>query len=214
MLLLQQPYGAIAQTPGWGAAFSASGTHTIYNAYEFLNSPGQFYFDKTSKTLYYYIRPGENMDTADVQAPVVEKLIDIAGTSTTNRVRNITFQGITFQNTDYNLVNVAGSHGKSTCQAAQAFIAFYNDNWHNTKYNLVDTLPGMINVSSSDSIDFIGNTIKHSGSDGISMVNDVINSNLIGNYITDITSSGITVGHPQHVYIGDGGNHAKYAPGV
>jgi hypothetical protein len=214
VLLLQQPYGAIAQTPGWGAAFSASGTHTIYNAYEFLNSPGQFYFDKTAKTLYYYIRPGENMDTADVQAPVVEKLIDIAGTSTTNRVRNITFQGITFQNTDYNLVNVAGSHGKSTCQAAQAFIAFYNDNWHNTKYNLVDTLPGMINVSSSDSIDFIGNTIKHSGSDGISMVNDVINSNLIGNYITDITSSGITVGHPQHVYIGDGGNHAKYAPGV
>lgn len=214
VLLLQQPYGAIAQTPGWGAAFSASGTHTIYNAFEFLNSPGQFYFDKTAKTLYYYIRPGENMTTADVEAPVVEKLIDIAGTSTTNRVKNITFQGITFENTDYSLVNVAGSHGKSTCQAAQAFIAFYNDNWHNTKYDLVDTLPGMINVCSSDSINFIRNTVKHSGNDGISMVNDVINSSLIGNYITDITSSGITVGHPQHVYIGDGGNHAKYAPGV
>ena len=26
VLLLQQPYGAIAQTPGWGAAFSTSGT--------------------------------------------------------------------------------------------------------------------------------------------------------------------------------------------
>jgi hypothetical protein len=214
VLLLQQPYGAIAQTPGWGAAFSASGTHTIYNAFEFLNSPGQFYFDKTAKTLYYYIRPGENMATADVEAPVVEKLIDIAGTSTANRVRNITFQGITFANTDYNLVNVGGSRGKSTCQAAQAFIAFYNDNWHNTKYDLVDTLPGMISVVSSDSINFIGNIVKHSGSDGISMVNDVINSSIIGNYITDINSSGITVGHPQHVYIGDGGNHAKYAPGV
>ena len=214
VLLLQQPYGAIAQTPGWGAAFAASGTHTIYNAFEFLNSPGQFYFDKTTKTLYYYIRPGENMETADVEAPVVEKLIEIAGTSTTNRVKNITFQGITFANTDYGLVNVAGSRGKATCQAAQAFIAFYNDNWHNTKYDLVDTLPGMINVSSSDSINFIRNIIKHSGSDGISMVNDVINSNIIGNYITDITSSGITVGHPQHVYIGNGGNRAKYATGV
>ncbi len=61
VLLLQQPYGAIAQTPGWGAAFRASGTHTIYNAFEFLNSPGQFYFDKTAKTLYYYIRPGKNI---------------------------------------------------------------------------------------------------------------------------------------------------------
>lgn len=214
VLLLQQPYGAIAQTPGWGAAFSASGTHTVYNAFEFLNSPGQFYFDKTTKTLYYYIRSGENMATADVQAPVVEKLIDIAGSSNTNRVKNITFQGITFANTDYNLVNIGGSRGKTTCQGANAFIAFYNDNWHNTKYDLLDTLPGMINISSSDSVSFISNTVKHSGSDGITMINDVINSNVTGNYITDITSSGITVGHPQHVYLGDGGTHAKYAPGV
>lgn len=214
VLLLQQPYGIIAQTPGWGAAFTASGTHTIYNAFEFLDSPGQFYFDKTTKTLYYYIRPGEDMSTADVQAPVVDKLLDIAGTSTTNRVKNMTFKGITFANTDYSLVNVAGSYGKSTCQAAQAFIAFYNDNWHNTKYDLVDTLPGMINVCNGDSIDFIGNTVKHSGNDGINMPNDVVNSNIIGNYITDITSSGITVGHPQHVYIGNGGNRAKYPTGV
>ena len=117
-LLFQQPYGAIAQLPGWNAGFSVSGTHTIYNAFEFLNAPGQFYFDKTAGTLYYYPRSGENMATADVQAPVVEKLIDIAGTSNTNRVKNLTFQGITFQNTDYNLYAVAGSRGKAiACRA-------------------------------------------------------------------------------------------------
>jgi len=213
-LLLQQPYGAIAQTPGWGAAFTTSGTHTVYNAFEFLNSPGQFYFDKTEKTLYYYARPGENMETADVQAPVVEKLIDIAGTSPTERVENITFQGITFANTEFNLVKVGNSYGKTTCQGANAFIAFYNDNWHNTQYELLDLHPGMITVNHGNSIDFIGNVIKHSGGDGINMPNDVINCNIIGNFITDITSSGITIGHPQHVYIGDGGTHAKYAPGV
>lgn len=213
-LLLQQPYGAIAQTPGWGAAFTTSGTHTVYNAFEFLNSPGQFYFDKTEKMLYYYARPGENMETADVQAPVVEKLIDITGTSPTDRVENITFQGITFANTEFNLVKVGNSYGKTTCQGANAFIAFYNDNWHNTQYELLDLHPGMITVNHSDSIDFIGNTIKHSGSDGINMANDVIKCNIKGNFITDITSSGITIGHPQHVYIGDGGTHAKYAPSV
>jgi len=51
----------------------------------------------------------------------------------------------------------------------------------------------MINLRNCDSIDFIENVIKHSGADGISMVNDVINCKIIGNYITDITSSGITV---------------------
>ncbi|HBF38195.1 MAG TPA: carbohydrate-binding protein [Firmicutes bacterium] len=216
VLLLQQPYGAIAQLPGWGANFNpdSGATHTIYNAFEFLNSPGQFYFDKTTHTLYYYIRSGENMGTSDVEAPVLEQMINIAGTSTTSKVKNITFQGITFENTDYSLVNVAGSHGKTTCQGANAYIAYYNGSWHDTKYEIVDTLPGMINVSSGDSINFIGNTVKHSGNDGITMVNDVINSNISGNFITDITSSGITVGHPQHIYIGDGGTHEKYAPGI
>ncbi len=213
-LLLQQPYGAIAQLPGWSAGFSVSGTHTIFNAFEFLNSPGQFFFDKTTGTLYYYPRSGEDMTQADVEAPVVEKLLDIAGTSNTNRVRNITFQGITFANTDYGLYNVANSRGKASVQGATVFIAYGSGDWHSSKYEIVDTLPSIISVNSADSMNFVGNVIKHSGSEGISMINDVINSTIVGNYITDIAGSGITVGHPQHIYLGDGGTHAKYAAGV
>lgn len=213
-LMLQQPYGAIAQTPGWGAGFTTSGTHTIYNAYEFLNSPGQFYFDKTAKMLYYIPRSGENMATADVQAPVVEKLIEIAGVSQAERVANITFEGITFANTEFNLVKVGDSYGKSTCQGANGFLAFASTDWHSTRYELTDVHPGLITVTNSSSIDFVRNIVKHSGSDGINMANDVINSNIVGNYITDITSSGITIGHPQHIAIGDGGAHAKYKAGV
>ncbi len=214
VLLLQQPYGAIAQLPGWSSGFSTSGTHTIYNAYEFLNSPGQFYFDKTAGTLYYYPRSGENMSTADVEAPVVDELIDIAGTSTTNRVKNLTFQGLTFANTDWGLYAVAGSFGKATVQGATVYIAYGDGNWHNSRYEITDTLPSMIHVTSADSISFVGNVVKHSGSEGISMINDVVNSSIVGNYITDIAGSGITVGHPQHVFIGDGGAHEKYAAGV
>jgi hypothetical protein len=214
VLLLQQPYGSIAQLPGWGAAFTTTSNHTIYNAFEFLNSPGQFYFNKTTQTLYYYPRSGENMETADVEAPIVEKLIDISGKSNASRVKNITFEGITFENTDWNLVKVGDSYGRTTCQSADAFIAYYNGNWHDTKYTLLDTYPAIISLVSTDGINFTRNIIKHSGSDGITMVNDVINSNLIGNYIYDITASGITVGHPQHVYLGDGGEHQKYAPGI
>lgn len=213
-LLFQQPYGAIAQLPNWNAGFSVSGTHTIYNAFEFLNTPGQFFFDKTTGTLYYYPRAGENMTTADVEAPVAEKLIDIAGASTTNRVKNLTFQGITFQNTDYGLYTVAGSHGKATVQGATVYIAYGDGNWHNSKYQIIDTLPSVISASNADSLEFIGNVVKHSGSEGISIINDVVNSTLSGNYLTDIAGSGITVGHPQHVAIGDGGAHEKYPAGV
>jgi len=56
--------------------------------------------------------------------------------------------------------------------------------------------------------------VKHSGNEGISMINDVINSNITGNFVTDIAGSAMTIGHPQHVYLGDGGTHARYAKGV
>ncbi|MBP1592098.1 MAG: carbohydrate-binding protein, partial [Oscillospiraceae bacterium] len=56
VMYLQQPYGAIAQTPGWGAGFSCGGSHTLYNAFEFMDEPGEFYFDKTEKMLYYWPR--------------------------------------------------------------------------------------------------------------------------------------------------------------
>ncbi len=154
------------------------------------------------------------MSTADVEAPSVTTLIDVAGTSTSNRVKNLTFQGLTFANTDWELASVGGSCGKATVQGATIFIAYGDGNWHNSKYEITDTLPGMIHVTSADSINFIGNVVKHSGSEGISLINDVINTNLTGNYITDIAGSGITVGHPQHVYLGDGGTHEIYAKGV
>ena len=216
VLLYQQPYGAIAQTPGWGAGFSTGGTHTIYNSFSFVNDPGEFYFDKTDKVLYYYPRQGEDMSSADVEAPIAEQLIIIQGKSTSDRVENLSFSGITFANTDYQLTNVAGSHGKTTCQAAQTYTAFADSNWHNSKYEMVDTLPGAVNVRNSDNITFTGNVVKHTGADGISMTNDVIHSNISGNFITDITSSGITIGHPQHIYIGDAAwnNHERFSKEV
>src|SRR5450631_314540 len=214
-LMLQQPYGAIAQLPDSGAAFSTSGSHEIFNVFAWLTSPGHFYFDKTTGTLYYYPRTGEDMSTADVEAPVAESLIDIAGTSNTSRVKNITFQGITFANTDYSLYKVETSYGKSSVQGATIYIAYgAGKSIHDWKYEILDTLPAAIMVNSADSIDVVGNVVKHSGNEGISMINDVINSNIIGNYVTDIAGSAMTIGHPQHVYLGDGGTHEKFAKGV
>jgi hypothetical protein len=214
VLLFAQPYGVIAQLPGWNAGFSVNGTHTLCNAFAFLDTPGRFFFDKTEGMLYYYPRPGEDMATAAVEAPIVEKLIDIAGASNADRVRNITFNGITFAHSDYNLMEVGGSRGKATCQGSTIYRAYGDWNWHNDKYEITDTPPGIIHVRSADAIEFLGNTVKHSGSEGISLINDVINSRLEGNFITDIAGSGITVGHPQHIYVGDGGTHAVYPPGV
>ncbi len=87
------------------------------NAYEFLDAPGEFYFDKGSRTLYYYKASSENMSTATVYAPNnVTTLLRVAGTSTSSHARNITFSGLTVQHSDWNLFNVAGSSFKQAQQ--------------------------------------------------------------------------------------------------
>ena len=211
VLKLQQPYGAIAQNQGWDSGFKATGTHTIYNAFEFLDEPGEFYFNKSTGTLYYYSN-GENMATAKVYAPHAGRLISVEGASRTQRVENIRFKGITFANTEAVLPMVENSSGKATVQAATWCMAFDDDDWHNIQYRAYDTAPCAIEVSSAESIQFENCTLKHIGNDGIGFINDVSNSQIIGNFCADMGGSAFQVGHPQHLYEGDGGPNEKYPP--
>ncbi|MFG1672936.1 RICIN domain-containing protein [Micromonospora sp. NPDC049282] len=214
--LFQQPGAAIAQGAYNGNA-QVGGTHKLMNAYEFLDTPGEFYFDKSSRTLYYYKASAENMSTATVYAPNnVTTLLRIAGTSTGSHARNITFSGLTVQHSDWNLFNVAGSSFKQAQQGNLGAQVYAKGNFHVYYYRNVDVTPGIIQVQNADGILFQRNRIQHTGADGISMVNDVQGSQLIGNHTNDIAGSAINVGHPQHVYIGDGTstNREKYSPQV
>lgn len=214
--LFQQPGAAIAQGAPYGP-FKANGSHTFMNAYEFLDKPGEFYFNKTTHTVYYYKSGSEDMTTADVFAPNnVSTLLKIAGTSRTDHARNITFSGLTVQHSDWNLVNVAGSVFRQSQQGNTISTVYAKQNFHAYTYRNVDLPPGIIQIENADGITLRGNTVQHTGADGINMVNDVTDSQLIGNVTNDIAGSAITVGHPQHVYIGDytSTNNEKYPVNV
>ncbi|GGU15679.1 hypothetical protein GCM10010178_04050 [Lentzea flava] len=201
--LFQQPGGAIAQG-AFNGNFQSGGSHKFMNAYEFLDAPGEFYFDRSSQTVYYYKADSENMATATVYAPNnVSTLLRVAGTSTTNHARNITFSGITVQHSDWNLFTVAGSAFKQAQQGNLGNTVYVKGNFHVYYYRNVDAAPGIIQLENADGIALLRNRVQHTGVDGINMVNDVQNTQLIGNYTNDIAGSAITVGHPQHVYIGD-----------
>ena len=57
-----------------------NGVSWIENAYQLLNQPGQFYLDSAGGSLYYIPRAGEDMSLADVELPVAESLVELAGT--------------------------------------------------------------------------------------------------------------------------------------
>ncbi|GAA0672713.1 hypothetical protein GCM10010193_26570 [Kitasatospora atroaurantiaca] len=211
--LFQQPGAAMAQGSAYAAFVAGSGSHTIMNAFEFLDQPGEFYFDKSTHTVYYYKSGSDDMTTAQVFAPNnLSTLIHVTGTSTTDHARNITFSGLTIEHSDWNLVNVAGSVFRQGQQGNASTNVYARKNFHAYTYRNVDLPPAAVQIENADGIVLQGNTVQHTGADGITLANDVTDSQLTGNVTNDIAGSAITVGHPQHVYIGDytSTNHEKY----
>ena len=202
---LQQPYGAILTSMAWAGKVKYDKNFYIRNAFELLDNPGEFYFDKSTHTLYYYSQ-GEDMSKAEIIAPQVEGLVRIYGSSNKSRVHDISFEGLTFSYDNWNLMKVDGSCGFGGIQSLGLAIKYIPDgNWHPTKYNSTDVPPGTIDVKNSSNISFVRNLFEHTGAGtSISLVNDVTDSEVTGNTFYDLLGNSVNVGHPQHYEIGDG----------
>ena len=71
--------------------------YLLENIKEDLGKPGQWYLDRPTGTLFYTSLPGEDMNTCDVVAPRLERLVTLTGeTGGSGYVEGIRFQGITF----------------------------------------------------------------------------------------------------------------------
>lgn len=208
---LQMPYGAIAQTVGWGNEFGFNKKCVISNVFEWLEEPGQFYFDKTNHKLYYMPREGEDMAKANVVVPELETLVEIKGKDKDNKAPNVMFEDIIFMYTDWNLCEVDGSYGRACNQANAVLLAFANkpdepEQWHNYIYRQYDMAPAAITIESVDNVTLKNVVICHTGNEGITLVNDTSNVIISGCAIYDTAASAIVVGHPQHMFIGDKGS--------
>lgn len=79
----------------------------LTNAKELLDSEGEWYLDARASKLYYIPRKGEDMGSAEVIAPAVETLVQVAGTPD-EPVKDVTFEGITFSYTTWMRPSVSG----------------------------------------------------------------------------------------------------------
>lgn len=79
----------------------------LTNAKELLDSEGEWYLDARASKLYYIPRKGEDMGSAEVIAPAVETLVQVAGTPD-EPVKDVTFEGITFSYATWMRPSVSG----------------------------------------------------------------------------------------------------------
>ncbi|MFK3677957.1 discoidin domain-containing protein [Microbacterium sp. NPDC090218] len=162
----------------------------IENAYELLDSEGEWYLDKAGDYLYYKPRPGENLATASTVAGSTESLLEITGTIS-NPVKNVTVQGITFAYTSWLRPN--GTDGYPDLQAGFQYY-LPSPSPAQEALDLYKT-PAAVTVTAGHSIVFERDTFTHLGAAGINFEAGTKDSIIRGNVFSDISSSGIQVGH-------------------
>ncbi len=92
---------------------------------EALDVPGEWYLDRKSGLLTYYPRPGENMAAAKVVAPLPEELLRLEGDPASGKfIDYLTFEGITFEYTDWIMPDAAPVDGQANADLKTATVHF------------------------------------------------------------------------------------------
>jgi hypothetical protein len=172
----------------------------IENVYEFLGTPGQFYFDIPTHTLYYTPRAGEDMRTADVEAPERQKLVTGIGTPE-QPVTNIMFSGLQFSYATWLFPSspegfseiqanymVTGHNGYATqglCHLVPGGQCPFGD-WTQT--------PGNVSFAYDHHIEFLNDAFVHLGAAGLQLGMGSQFDLVKGCVFTDISANGVELG--------------------
>lgn len=158
------------------------------NAYQFLDSPGEWYLDQQRGWLYYMPRRGEDMRTADVVLPVLKTLVQGSGTAK-RPLSNITFRGLTFSHATW--LKPSGPNGYVSDQGG--FHVVGNDRKPNTIGHLRQpaATPGNLSFRFAHRIRFIDNRFTHLGAVGLSLGTGSHKSLVKGNVFSDTGSSAL-----------------------
>ena len=168
--------------------------YTIINAKEELDRPGEFYYDRTAKILYYMPRDGENMHNAKAEVPVLEKLIDVRGNAL-EVVQNISFSGITFAHTTWQDMARYGFHsGQSNEFYAAEEMLVYND------FVGKFIVPAAIRLNFTENLIFENNVFRALDTVGIGLYHGADYTQIYGNRFYDLADSAVTVGLPNQAY--------------
>jgi hypothetical protein len=157
------------------------------NALEFLTDAGEFYLDTVNDFVYYKPRGGENLATAEVIVPQVERLFSVAGTSG-DQIHDLQFYGLVFEHSTYLNPDNEGHVGD---QANTYFIdALPGDQI--TSYPS-GRIPSAVHVEYADDLRFERCGFRHCGATALTLYQGVTDATVIGNWFHGLSGGGIVI---------------------
>lgn len=174
----------------------------LENAIEFLDEPGEFYYDKDEKRIFYYPYKEENMETAKTYVGKTEFMINMVGDSDEEKITNIQFDGLTFK---YGMWDDVSEKGIYAVQA-DSFLHHEQDETKKRR----DITPSQIHIERASGIKIENCTFTCLGSAAIGMYNGVDSSVVNGNIFKDISGTGVIIGHFMHNKSAENMSKCKY----
>ena len=168
----------------WGV--QAKTPFYLENAMEFLDSKGEFYYDKSEGYIYYYPFDEENMETAEVYIGEVEQLVKAKGSSPDAKIENLIFENLEFR---YGAMNYVSENGVVSTQAE-----IYNKLNESGSHHL----PFQIEIENAKGIEIRNCRFACLGSGAVSMTDGVSDSLIEQNTFRDLSGGGIMVGAVMH----------------
>jgi hypothetical protein len=176
------------QQPGWNNNNFGYDTFTsphragplyLANAYEFLDTPGEWHINPGTGALSYIPLAGQNMSNVSVELPVLQSLVNVGGTYDAP-AHHITFTGITFTGTTW--MGPSGNQGYADQQTGSyiagnwswpSFTSCHNGcpqfeaarpNWYQ--------MPAAVQVSAANNITFSDSQFVNLGQTAVGIGND------------------------------------------
>lgn len=162
----------------------------IENVFELLENPGEWYLDRSDDTLYYIPRPGEDMQTAEAIIPVVERLVEVAGTLD-KPVSHIDFEGLKFM---FSTFLRPGVEGHPNIQAN----LLKDPNEDKLDSSCFIKIPSAVLVDAAQDITFERCSFTRLGSGAMDIQHGAKGVTVRGCRFTDIAASGIQIGDFNH----------------
>lgn len=167
----------------------------VENAYELLDRPGEWYLDPAEQQVYYLPRAGEDPATAEIVAPVAERLF--TGTGTADRsLTGITVRGLTFADAGYRGPDGDAGFPEDSLNLTYAKLGpgeRHLDFWSVGIKNV--QLPAAVTVGHAEELNFDGNTFTRLGGAGLTLDNGSRRNRVARNVFTDISGQGVQVGN-------------------